>query len=85
MDLDYYRSKIGKCPEGCEGIDAEDEEGLCPVCCDWFAQQLAEEERLEGDNEYNEVIEKLKQACAEDKTGRYHKILEQSRQEKVIH
>jgi hypothetical protein len=85
MQLDYLRGRIGKCPEGCEGMDAEDEEGLCPVCCDFFAQQLAEEERLDQDSEYNAIMKKLTEACDKDKTGRYKKILEQSREGKVIH
>lgn len=85
MHLDYLRNRIGKCPEGCEGMDAEDDEGLCPVCCGYFAQQLAEEERLEKDPEYNNIMSKLKQACDEDKTRRYSKILNQSREGKVVH
>jgi hypothetical protein len=83
--VDDLRSQIGKCPEKCEGLDAEDDEGLCPECCDAFARVLAEEERLAEDEEYNEVMTKLRQACDEDKTGRYQRILNQSREGKVVH
>jgi hypothetical protein len=83
--LDYLRSRVGNCGKECEGLDAEDDEGLCPDCCDWFAQVLAEEERLEGNSEFNEIMKKLKQACDEDKSGRYSRILSQSREGKVIH
>lgn len=80
MQVDHLNSQIGKCPEGCEGLDAEDDEGLCPACCDTFARVLAEEERLGKDKEYNEVMAKLKEACDEDKTGQYERILRQSRE-----
>ena len=46
---------------------------------------LAEEERLEEDKEFNEVMEKLTKACEEDKSGKLQKILNQSREGKVIH
>jgi len=85
MQLDYLRGQIGNCQEQCEELDAEDDDGLCPVCRDWFAQVLAEEERLEEDKEFNEVMEKLKKACEEDKSGKLQKILNQSREGKVIH
>jgi hypothetical protein len=85
MHVDYLRGRIGKCSGGCEGMDADDDEGLCPVCCDYFAQQLAEEERLSEDQEYNEIMAKLNQACDEDKTGRYRRILNQSREGKIAH
>jgi hypothetical protein len=85
MHVDYLRGQIGKCPEKCEGLDAEHDEGLCPVCCDWFAQVLAEEERLGQDMEFNKVMEMLKKACDEDKSGQYQRLLEQSREGKVVH
>lgn len=85
IQVDHLNSQIGKCPEGCEGMDADDEEGLCPTCCDTFARVLAEEERLSEDREYNEVMRKLKEACDEDKTGVYERILKQSREGKVVH
>ena len=56
-----------------------------PVCCDYFAHQLAEEERLSEDREYNEIMEKMKKACEEDKSGTYQRILDQSRVGKVCH
>lgn len=79
------RGRIGKCEEGCEGRDVEDCEGLCPVCCDVFSMVLAEEEKLEEDKEFNEVMEQLTRACEEDESGNYQKILNQSREGKVIH
>ncbi len=85
MHVDYLRNQIGKCPDKCESPEAEHDEGLCPVCCDWFSRVLAEEERLEGDKEFNDVMDKLKKACGEDKTGRYQRILDQSRQGKIVH
>jgi hypothetical protein len=83
MHVDYLRSQIGNCPEGCEGLDAEDDEGLCGTCCDTFAHVLAEEERLAEDKEYNEVMRKLREVCDDDKSGMYQRILEQSREGKV--
>ena len=59
--------------------------GLCQVCSDWYSQVLSEEERLQEDKEFNEVMEKLKKACEEDKLGRLQKILNQTREGKVIH
>jgi hypothetical protein len=85
MHVDSLRGQIGKCQENCESLDSEHDEGLCPVCCDWFAQVLAEEERLGQDVEFNEVMEILKNACDEDKSGQYQRLLEQSREGKVVH
>ncbi len=85
MQVDYFRSRIGQCEAKCERVDAEHDEGLCPVCCDWFSQVLAEEKRLEGDKEFNDVMDKLIKACEEDKTGRYQRIMDQSRQSKIVH
>ena len=85
MQLDCFHSRIGQCEAKCESADAENDEGLCPVCCNWYSRVLAEEERLEGDKEFNGVMEKLKKVCAEDKTGRYPRILDQSRQGKIVH
>ena len=85
MHVDYLRGQIGKCPEKCEGLDAVHDEGLCPACCDWFAKVQAEEERLAQNMEFNEVMEMLKRACDEDKSGQYRRLLEQSREGKVVH
>ena len=80
IPVDNLRSQIGACGEQCE-----DDEGLCPACCDVFAMAFAEEERLEGDKDFNDVRNKLKKACYEDKTGEYQTILDQLREGKVIH
>jgi hypothetical protein len=85
MQLDYLRGRIGQCPHRCEGPDAEHEEGLCPTCCDWFEKARVEETRLGQDREFNEIMEKLKQACDDDKSGTYQRILDQSRESKTIH
>jgi hypothetical protein len=52
---------------------------------DIFARVLAEEERLAGDREFSDIMKKLKRACDEDKSGRYQRILDQSRESKVFH
>ncbi len=85
MHVDYLRNQIGKCPDKCESTDAVDDEGLCPTCCEWFAKVAAGEERLGKDTEFNALTDKLKKACEEDKTGCYQRILEQSRQDKIVH
>jgi hypothetical protein len=85
MQVDHLRSQIGNCPDKCDGLDAEEDEGLCPACCDTFARVLAEEEGLGENREFNEVMQKLKQACEEDKSGVYERILKQSREGKVVH
>lgn len=82
---DHLNKQIGDCGGHCEGYDGEEDEGLCPTCCEFFMKVQKEDERLAGDKEFNEVVEKLKQACDEDKTGEYQRILEQSREGKVIH
>ncbi len=85
MQLDYFRNQIGNCPNKCESNGEADDEGLCPTCCEWFEKVLAEDERLGKDTEFDEVTDKLKKACEEDETGRYQRILEQSRQAKIVH
>ncbi len=85
MQLDYFRGRIGQCEAKCESVDAEHHEGLCPTCCDWYAKVLAEEERLGEDREFHDVMDKLNKACDEDKSGRYRRILDQSREGKIIH
>lgn len=83
--VDYLNSQIGNCGGQCEGLDADEDEGLCPACCDVFMKVLAEEERLEKDMEYNEVMRKLKEACDEDKSGEYRRILSQIEKSTVLH
>lgn len=51
MHVDHLRTQIGNSEKQCEGLDAIDDEGLCPDCCDAFAMVLAEEERLAEDKE----------------------------------
>lgn len=85
MQVDYLRNQIDNCPDKCEGVDAVDDEGLCPTRCNWLAKVLTEEKRLKGDGEFHDVIGKLKQACDEDKSERYQRMLHQSREGKIIH
>jgi hypothetical protein len=42
MQVDHLERQLGNCAEGCEGLDAQDDECLCPACCDTFARVLAE-------------------------------------------
>jgi hypothetical protein len=85
MHPDCIHSCIGTCGNQRGGLDSIGDEGLCPTCCDWFAQVLAEEEKLAEDREYNEVMRKLKEACDQDNTGQYESILNQSGEDKVFH
>jgi len=84
IQLDYLRSRIGNCGHQCEGLDAQDDRGLCPDCCDWLAKVMAEEERLSADMEFNEVMKKLKEACDQDKAGQLEKIVKQSREGRIV-
>jgi hypothetical protein len=81
MEADYLERQIGNCGEQC-GIE---DEGLCPECCKALEKVIAEDERLAGNKELDNVLKKLKQACKEDKTGEYERILKQSREGKVVH
>jgi len=84
MNRDYLNHQIGKCGGQCEGNNGVDE-GLCPKCCEVFKLLQQEDDRLAADKEFNDVMDRLKQACDQDKSGRYRRILEQSRDGKVIH
>ncbi|MGD0886320.1 MAG: hypothetical protein ABSA46_15875 [Thermodesulfovibrionales bacterium] len=84
VHVDHLRSQIGNCGKPCEGLDAIDDDGLCLECCDTFARVLAEEERLAEDKEYNEVMRKLKEACDDDKSGVYQRVLKQSREGRLF-
>lgn len=57
MQVGHLRNQVGNCGEQCEGLDAEDDESLCPACCDAFARVLAEEERLAEGKEYSDAVE----------------------------
>ncbi len=81
MQRDYLRSQIGQCGEGCD----EEDEGLCPTCSDIYKKVLAEDDKLAGNKEFDDVLKKLKQACAEDKTGEYQRILDVPRESNVVH
>lgn len=81
MQRDFLQNQIGNCGEGCD----EEDEGLCPDCCIAFKKVQAENMRLLEDRELDTVFRKIEQACDEDKTGMYQKILEQSREGKVVH
>ena len=85
LHLDYLRGRVGNCGKPCKGLDAETDEDLCPDCCDWFAQILAEEERLSKDSQYNDIMGRLERACFQDKSGTYQRLLEHSRRDKILH
>ena len=85
IQADHLRSQVGKCGDQCAGFDGNDDEGLCPFCCDTFARAIAEEKRLAENKELDDVLKKLRRACDEDKTGEYERILKQSREGKVVH
>lgn len=79
MQRDHLQGQIGKCAGQCE-----EDEGLCPDCCEAFEKVQAEDERLAEGSELDEVLKKLRQACDEDQSGKYQRILEQSREGKVV-
>lgn len=81
MEVDHLERRIAHCGEQC-GIE---DEGLCPECCKALEKVITEDERLAGDKELDSILRKLKQACQEDKTGGYERILKQSREGKVFH
>lgn len=55
--LDSLRREIGKCGGQCRGLEAINEEGLCPICSDIFEKVVAEDERLRNDREFEEHFE----------------------------
>jgi hypothetical protein len=81
MQRDYFRSQIGRCGEGCD----EEDEGLCPQCLVLFKEVQAEDDKLAMNRELDAVLKKLRQACNEDKTGEFQRLLDQSRHGKVFH
>lgn len=81
MQRDHLQNQIGNCGEGCD----DEDEGLCPACCEAFKQVQDEDVRLAKGKELDKVMKKLMQACDEDTTGKYRRILEQSREGKVVH
>lgn len=81
MHRDHLRNQIGLCGSGC----GDEDEGLCPACLKIFEQVQTEDGRLAQNRELNEVLKKIKQACAEDKSGEYERIFNQFREGKVIH
>jgi len=81
MHRDHLRNQIGQCGEGCD----DEDEGLCPACCVIFEKVTAEDNRLAGNRELDAVSKKLKQACDEDRTGTYKRILEQIREVSIMH
>ena len=84
MHRDHLKQQMVKCVSQCEGYDANEDVWLCPKCCEVMMQVQKEEERLRGNEELDEILKKLMKACDEEKTGRYQRILEQSREGKVI-
>jgi len=58
---------------------------LCPACSGIFEKVRAEDKRLAGNSELDAVSKKLKKACDEDRSGEYKRILEQTREVRVVH
>jgi len=81
MHREHLRNQIRQCGEGCD----DEDEGLCPACCDIFEKVSAEDNRLAGNRELDAVSKKLKKACDEDRTGEYKRILEQTREVRIMH
>ncbi len=81
MQRDYLRSKIGQCGEGCD----DEDEGLCPECLVLFKEVQAEDDKLAMNMELDAVLKNLRQACAEDKTGEFQRLLDQPRNGRVFH
>ena len=81
MQADYLLNQIGKCGKSC---DIEDD-GLCPECCTVFEKVHAEDKRLAGNKDFRVILRKLKQACDDDKTGEFKRIMSKSRESKVVH
>ena len=78
---DNLESQIGICGEGC----GEDDEGLCPECCEVFEMVQAEDERLDQNQEFNNILKQLEEACNADLTGEFQRILDQPRGGGVVH
>ena len=81
MQRDHLRNQIGHCSEGCD----DEDEGLCPACCDIFEKVTAEDKRLAGNRELDIISRTLKKACDEDGSGTYKRILGQIREVRVMH
>ena len=81
MHSDHLRNQIGKCGGSC---DIEDE-GLCPECCIAYEKVMDEDKRLAGNKVFTKVLKELKQACDENKSGEYERILSQHRDGKISH
>ncbi len=80
MQSDYLRNQIDTCEQGCG-----DDEGLCPKCSELFEEVLAEDKRLNGNKELDDIMKKLKIACDADFTGEYQRILNAPRSGGVVH
>src|SRR5450759_1617644 len=63
MTADLLRREVGNCGGQCEGLNGMETVDLCEPCADVFEKLLEEDDRLADTKEFNEVLEKLKQAC----------------------
>lgn len=81
MKRDHLRSQIGQCGEGCD----EEDEGLCPECCEIFELVQDEDEKLARNKELDTILKQLKDACDADLTEEYQRILDHPRDCKVVH
>ena len=74
MTRDHLRNQIDTCEEGCG-----DDEGLSDRCSEIYEEILAEDKRLNANKELDVLLKKLKEACDEDNTGEFQRILNQPR------
>lgn len=58
---------------------------MCPACCKVFDRLREEDNRLDKNGELAKILQKVMQACDEDKSGKYQALLEQMRERKVAH
>ena len=74
MTRDHLRNQIDVCEEGCG-----EDEGLCDRCSTIYEELLVEDKRLNANKELDALLKKLKEACDEDKTGSFQRILDAPR------
>lgn len=76
---DRWSRQVGACGGECNGYEGIDEEGLCHSCAEAYARVIAEDDKLANDEELVDVMKRLRQACDEDESGLYQKILDKAR------
>ena len=69
---DNLRSQIGKCGNGCD--DEDEDEGLCPECCEVFEKLQEEDDRLAKNKELDAVLKALRQEPRSDRPSGKHEV-----------